>query len=227
MKLRYYMRGLGVGIAISTIIMGIINKPETISDEEIKIRASKLGMVEDGVLSKVENDDEKNVNNNVKEQVDDMVMVDANDESVPLEEAINVHNDNAGNESSSVEDIADESIKQIENNNTESQESKVDNQTPNIDYNISNENLESTTEKKESDINEENVENYVVIVIESGNAAQTISKKLVEAGLIESASDYSEYLSLNGYSKMLRVGQHEIPMGADYEKIARILCELD
>ena len=48
MKLKYYLRGLGVGIICTAIIMGIAlsgNKKETLTDAEIIERARLLGMV--------------------------------------------------------------------------------------------------------------------------------------------------------------------------------------
>lgn len=46
MKLKYYMRGLGIGIILTTIILSINNKTKDITDQEIINRAKKLGMVE-------------------------------------------------------------------------------------------------------------------------------------------------------------------------------------
>jgi len=45
MKLKYYMRGMGVGIILTALILAISNKPKELTDEEIIQRASKLGMV--------------------------------------------------------------------------------------------------------------------------------------------------------------------------------------
>lgn len=48
MKLKYYLRGLGVGVICTAIIMGIAlsgNKKETLTDAEIIERARLLGMV--------------------------------------------------------------------------------------------------------------------------------------------------------------------------------------
>ena len=48
MKLKYYLRGLGIGVICTAIIMGIAlsgNKKETLSDIEIIERARLLGMV--------------------------------------------------------------------------------------------------------------------------------------------------------------------------------------
>lgn len=48
MKLKYYLRGLGVGVICTAIVMGIAlsgNKKETLTDAEIIERARLLGMV--------------------------------------------------------------------------------------------------------------------------------------------------------------------------------------
>ncbi|MHB8131985.1 MAG: hypothetical protein ACYDEX_23740 [Mobilitalea sp.] len=47
MKLKYYMRGLGIGIILATLLLTIANPKEKLSNEEIIARASKLGMVEE------------------------------------------------------------------------------------------------------------------------------------------------------------------------------------
>lgn len=47
MKLRYYLRGLGIGIFVTALIMSIaLGGKEKLSDEEIIARAKALGMVE-------------------------------------------------------------------------------------------------------------------------------------------------------------------------------------
>lgn len=45
MKLKYYMRGLGIGIILTTLILTISNKNEKLTDQEIIKRAEALGMV--------------------------------------------------------------------------------------------------------------------------------------------------------------------------------------
>lgn len=54
MKLKYYMRGLGVGILVTALLMGIAlsGRKETMTDDEIRQRALEMGMTdESGVLS--------------------------------------------------------------------------------------------------------------------------------------------------------------------------------
>ena len=54
MKLKYYMRGLGIGIVVTALLMGfaISKQKEPMTDEEIKQRALEMGMIaQDGVLA--------------------------------------------------------------------------------------------------------------------------------------------------------------------------------
>lgn len=48
MKLKYYLRGLGIGVVVTTIILAIAlnNKPMELTDAQIKERAAEFGMVE-------------------------------------------------------------------------------------------------------------------------------------------------------------------------------------
>ena len=56
MNLKYYLRGLGIGIIVTAVIMSIAgnDSKEELSDAEIKARAAQLGMVEEsGLLSEL------------------------------------------------------------------------------------------------------------------------------------------------------------------------------
>lgn len=52
MKLKYYLRGLGIGILVTLLLTGIAgNKKQEMTDEEIKARATELGMIESTTLT--------------------------------------------------------------------------------------------------------------------------------------------------------------------------------
>lgn len=53
MKLKYYLRGLGIGILVTAVIMGIASGKRKMTDEEVRARARELGMVESTVLSNI------------------------------------------------------------------------------------------------------------------------------------------------------------------------------
>ena len=45
MKLRYQMRGLGIGMIVTALLMGVTAEKVPLSDAEIRTRAAELGMV--------------------------------------------------------------------------------------------------------------------------------------------------------------------------------------
>ena len=53
MKLKYYLRGLGIGMAVTALILGISfsgrqgQEVQTLTDEQIRERASELGRSEE------------------------------------------------------------------------------------------------------------------------------------------------------------------------------------
>lgn len=59
MERKYYLRGLGLGIAVTAVIMGILtSRDKTMTDKEIIARAKELGMVENTVLSDMNEEEE-------------------------------------------------------------------------------------------------------------------------------------------------------------------------
>ncbi len=57
MRLKYYLRGMGIGIIGTTLLLMILfsfQGNDTISDEEIMIRAASLGMVSAGAITDTE-----------------------------------------------------------------------------------------------------------------------------------------------------------------------------
>ena len=219
MKLKYYLRGLGIGIVVTAIIISFIKKPEELTDAEIKMRAVQLGMVEESVLADIQKD-----NDLVKETMDKVDFTESMPES---ESAVDVENtddvQNVDEETVNIEDTVTEPEQDTENNgeeitNTEEAENTEESMTS------PEENAENTEETTNPEVENEQVESYIVISIRSGNGSEVVSQRLFEAGLINSASEYNKYLVKNGYDRKLRVGEHEIPVGATEEEMAKILC---
>ncbi len=54
MKLKYYLRGLGIGIVVTAIIMTVaLGNKQPMTDEEVIARAKELGMIENTVLTDI------------------------------------------------------------------------------------------------------------------------------------------------------------------------------
>ena len=67
-------------------------------------------------------------------------------------------------------------------------------------------------------------EETVKITIVRGDSSVSVSRRLFEAGLIESAVEFDQYLCNNGYDKRISVGNYEIPYGLDFEGIAKTIA---
>lgn len=185
MKLKYYMRGLGIGIVVTALLMGfaISKQKEPMTDEEIRQRALEMGMIEqNGVLA------------------DDLGVDET--ETVPEETVEDVSGEISGE---TVEDV---------------QEAEPSEQPDDNIINVSDN--EPADVAEEPDIEENvTVEEFVVITVNGGDGSRTVANKLQEAGLVEDAASYDVYLCQNGYDKRIATGNHEIPMGATEEEIAK------
>lgn len=225
MNLKYYLRGLGIGIVVSTLIVGIAanQKTETLSDEEIKIRAAELGMVEtSGVLADdipsatdmgqeeaaaVPTDTPKPVKEESPEEAVKEEPAKPSVEEEPTEKPMEEEPTAAPAEETPTE-------KPMKEDASEAEEAEI---TPSPDVDAEIENTTETT------ANVEQEEKTVMITVKSGDGSYSVCKKLEEAGLVQSATAYDTFLYEKGYDKRIVAATHEIPVGADEEQIAKIL----
>lgn len=63
----------------------------------------------------------------------------------------------------------------------------------------------------------------IKISVVHGDSSVSVSRRLFEAGLVESAVEFDKFLCDNGYDKSISVGNFEIVPGSDFETIAKIL----
>ena len=226
MKLKYYLRGLGIGIVVTAIIMSITNKPQELTDAQIKMRAMELGMVEESVLADLQAKEDADV-----ETVEDILNQHAQEKEENQEEVSNVEAEmeETAEEDNTTTEAVDENVTEdattLETEEAIEEQPVVDNEVEEI----VEEPVVEVTESEENNvpedsISEEVVESYTIIKVEKGNGSEIVSKRLYEAGLVESAIEYNQFLVKNGYDRRLSVGNHEIPAGATEEEMARILC---
>ncbi|MCL2052011.1 MAG: hypothetical protein FWG91_09850 [Lachnospiraceae bacterium] len=214
MNLRLYMRGLGIGILVTTaILMWTGNDTKAMSDDEIRERARTLGdMINQSVAAhSVPLDNEEDTDPQVAELQDadpqsaEPQDTDPQQDTVADIEVIGIiPEDEEG--TAPIGSPEDGEATEPIGNPEEPIETAPDLTEPLDGANI----LAETGEE-------------VIIRVNSGDDSFRISSRLYEAGLVESASDYNQYLMDNGYSRRLRVGNHLIPPGADHETIALIL----
>lgn len=63
----------------------------------------------------------------------------------------------------------------------------------------------------------------VEIQIVRGDSSVSVSRRMYEAGLVESAVEFDKYLCENHYDKYISVGTYDIVMGSDFETMAKII----
>ena len=70
---------------------------------------------------------------------------------------------------------------------------------------------------------EETVEGAVkkTITIKSGDSSYVVAKKLKEAGIVENAEDFDDYLCKNKYDKRIATGTYSVNSGMSYQALAQ------
>lgn len=218
MNLKYYLRGLGIGIVMTALIMGITaagkNKP--LSDSEIIERAKALGMTEESTLLADAAEDglqeEEELLSNENEESGKEQMPEEADAAAPeaTEEAAPVPTMTATPEATATSEPTTEPTAVPTPDATPAPTTKP---TPSATPAPA----EESTQEVEG----------ITIQINSGDGSYTVCKKLEEAGLVDSASDFDTYLCEKGYDKRINVGTFTIPEGAEPDQIARILARVE
>jgi hypothetical protein len=171
MKLKYYLRGLGIGMIVTALILGISfsnrqdQTSQIMTDDQIRERAAELGMVDSSELT---------------------LAALQNSEKQPTE------------------GTPEETTQTQEQNNIEAEP--------------------ETTVPAEPEVTEAPQRTQTAsITIQRGDDSGSASRRLYEAGLVENAKAFDNYLCNNGYSRSINPGTYEIAPGASEEEIAKII----
>lgn len=214
MKLRYYLRGLGIGIVITAIFFLVSDNSssQTMSDEMIKARARELGMVENTVLADL------SVPEEMTTEEESTPVVETTEEETEEETTLEETTEEAVSEEEAAASAAEPSEAEPEPEppaeEPSSQEAESQAVVPEAEPSESAEPSEPVSPNTEP----------VSIIVNRGEGSDTVSRRLYEAGLVPDANEYDRYLMTNGYDKRISTGEHSIPAGASWDEIARILC---
>lgn len=240
MERRYYLRGLGVGIAVTAVIMGVMTSRDAkMTDREVIARAKELGMVESTVLLD-ENDEASNgeegadADNETEEEAGaagedpagDGTVSDAGEEAggKDANEAVDVtgtgaEDDRSGSEAGDMPE--NEDTGEPDTDDADRQTAADGGQEPeSAEEDAGQEDKVTSEEEKKALITSAAVKK---ITVNSGDGSHTVAQKLADAGVIISAQSFDDYLCRYGYDKKLRTGTFSIPADASDEQIARIV----
>lgn len=192
MRLKYQLRGLGIGIMITAaLLMGFSNDEKASAKTEDTVEmASAEESTEVVTTAEMEPETEENV---------PIILRDENTEeteSVTSEEESSMEAETATvTETGTEEETTEVETAQIEKKQVEE------------------------TQKTESSAGIANTD-VVEIRIVKGDDSGTVARKLQVAGLVENASEYDAYLMQHGYDKKISVGTVEIAKGSTWLEIA-------
>lgn len=206
MKLKYYLRGLGIGMIVTALILGISfsNRQEQASqpmtDDQIKERAAELGMVDSSELTLAA------LQNSAKQQA----------ESTPEETTeTQEQKETTGETTEETEPAAEPQETQTETAEPETTASPEPAAEPEITAAPEVTSAPETTAPEQTQT--------AGITINRGADSGSVSRQLYEAGLVENAKAFDNYLCNNGYSRSINPGTYEIAPGTSEEEIAKII----
>ena len=184
MKLKYYLRGLGIGMIVTALILGISfshrqgQETQILTDDQIRERAEQLGMVDSSELT-----------------------------LAALQNSVQQAQENTEKTEASPEPETEETTTTSEPETTAAPENTVG--------------LEATSQPETIAASE--ASQTVTVTVKKGASSGSVSNRLQEAGLVEDAKTFDNYLCNNGYSRSINPGTYEIVPGTSEEEIAKII----
>lgn len=234
MKLKSYIRGIGIGIIVTSavfLVSGMNDKNKAMTDAEVIARAKELGYVESTTLAEMSNvvGDEQDETSAVAatpitepesatpatelevvtptpepEENQDEVM----ESEEPLDETVEAVEDDK-------EPVVTPKAEEAEVTEDKSAGQKVD---------ATKDNKEDAKEEKkpETTVTDGDSED-VVIVVNPGDGSDRVAKKLFDAGLVPNAYEFDQFLMANGYDRKITTGNHIISRMATGDEIGKNL----
>lgn len=208
MKLRYYLRGLGIGMLVAALVLILSgNTGGKMSDEAIKRRAAELGMVEK----------DKTVLDDLEKEKTDQENKETDAPPVNKENEALSGNDEAGQAAGP--DAAKEEVQDSgeEGNGT----APVPPATKEQELAKEIEERAEEVAERGKEVAENSVpEKTVIFQVRQGDSSISVARRAEEMGLVKSAADFDVFLCQNGYDKRISIGSYEIAEGASEKEIA-------
>lgn len=215
MKLKYYLRGLAVGILVTTIILAISfsQTKKELSDQEVINRAKQLGMVmaDSGKIEDYREDTQTETGQSEQGETEENVTGDTQN-GAEDNEGVTGDNGTVPGDNGTVTGDNGTVPGDIGTVTGDNEGGIGDNEGGTGDNGTGTEDAGSDTEGK-----------MVTFVISKGQFGRQISESLKKEGLVDDAEAFMKYLGETGKSEEILPGTYEIPMGSTYEEIVKIL----
>ena len=211
MKLKYYMRGLGIGILITTIILSLGSKKEKLNDTEIMAKARELGMVLN----------EENTDSNLEEVLEKSLEK----EPIPEDSGEDTEADAPGpsDEDREAEDLGPSDLdREAEDLGPSDVDIEADAPGPS-DEDIEADAPGPSDEDIEADVPGPSDE--VTFTIVRGMSSRQVSELIADKGLVDDAVDFDDYIKQQGKASVIRIGTYTLAKNSDYQTILNSFTE--
>lgn len=200
MKRKFYMRGLGLGIILTSILFMIgIALGNPMSDSAVRRRARQLGMVDGNTASGDANsrtlkeiEEEKKASSDKKSKTKTTVTTD---------------------KKTGVKTKTTTTTKPHSSGDTPSDGKKEDKEEKAADKKEKTEGQKKTSDKS------------VKVTVSRGDSSLDVGKKLESAGIVDSATDFNHFLEKNGYDRTIHSGTYSFKKGTSYQNIASVFSK--
>lgn len=217
MKLKYYLRGCGIGIFSAVIIMMIAlgTRDGVMTDAKVMERASELGMVmpEDTQADTEQLSETEALTQQAKPVISTQENTDQKEtqKETQKEDKTKANTEQADTEQEETQqaDTKDDRKKPGQNDSDQKPQNDESGQS-------TQKNDEKSTEADQS-------EDVIVVTIKRGEYCRAIAEKLYDKGLVKDAEEFRKYMQDNDYDNMIRVGTFHLKKGMTYKEIAMVL----
>lgn len=211
MRLKYFLRGVGIGILVTTIILTATHASERrMSDSEVIDRAIELGMSFSASHSGQQSSTEESS---------------TEESSAGRENAGDDVTDDLQHESETETEMGSQSPSETVSESTGDGEVLPGKESEAVTGMTTQATTELTTENGNdgSAAGVMNNEVTCTINITKGMSSRTVCDMLKQNGIIEDAADFDRYLIKTGYDDKIRVGEVEVNSGMTYEELTASL----
>lgn len=190
------MRGLGIGIILTTLIFVLANPKEKLSEAEIKNEAAKLGMV----MAEEQNDKLEDVLDKIKPSISPT-------DTPSVEPTITPATD----------------LTQLPTILPTPTLAPTKKPTPTITPTVTEKPIPTKTSNPTEEENTQGNGSDINFTIKSGMSSVQVAKILEEMGLIDDADKFNDYIVKKGKASIIRVGTYSIQDGATYDQIITVI----
>ena len=231
MRLKYFLRGLGIGIVVTTIILAIShNAGRRMSDSEVIERAKELGMA---YTTAAQENSTESAADTTEPETDTTEPVTTGQESPTDTEAGSTAETESSEASTTVQETTTGIRETTTQQETTTQETTTQEttatraaqeSTTETTHEASATEAETTQAENESTETKASTVITYTLTIASGMSSNTVCDILKKNGIIADSGDFDRFLVSNGYADRIRVGSFEVNSGMSYDELAAAFC---